>query len=163
MGTTTSSLAEHYRSVRNDDLLRIWGDYTSLTPEALTSLSTELSNRHLITKQEADAAIAHYRQSAEEVTRGSKDNKLDRAERLAIAISISLGFWILCVFVAYMEGGTSAAIQVSPFSGQWPRFGFVIGLLSGLIRPNWLTRWRLALIVVVANVLWIIWLVKAPS
>ncbi len=43
----TASLAEHYRELDDDALLRIAADRKDLTPEAAMALDVELSLRHL--------------------------------------------------------------------------------------------------------------------
>jgi hypothetical protein len=156
MSTSSIQIVEQYRILSGDDLLKLWAESDSLTREALNALSTELQQRGLVSEEEIALKIDKYNQALR--TPHSAGNSIDRAERFGISISITLGFWLLTFLITFLLRGIDDAIKVGPLTGDWPRFGFVIGLICGLIPPRWLTRRKMVLIVVIANMLWLAYL-----
>lgn len=157
MPVVAGTIADHYREMGDDDLVRLWDDYNSLTKEAQGALQAELLRRRVITEQDGNTKAEIYRSflRAEEQQAQESRNFVSRAERFGVSVTISLaaaGLFLASLSHLPVPPGSPLAL-VQWVSENVVRFGIVIGVVCGLIPRKWLTTKKLVLIVSAVNVL----------
>ncbi len=137
---TNQQLAELYKSLTDDELLRLLAETDSLTDVAKQTISAEVARRGLVDDPNAEQRVDELRTKAN-TDREHSARRMNRWWRLGIFVLLGFAFaslWGMAMLL-FRFGN---ALAVSQIATAWMNGNIGIWAFSNLLPGDWLTAKR---------------------